>query len=248
MNLEMRGHQIRYDIIGDVHGCHHELVSLLERLGYDTNGPRCSMAWHPEGRTAVFTGDLVDRGPEIPRVLGLVMNMVEEGDALCVLGNHDDKLRRALAGNPVTVNNGLMESLAQLAREPEPLRGEAKDFISSLPDHLSLDEGRLIVAHAGLPERLHGRSGKEVRHHALYGDTTGETDEDGHPICRDWVADYTGAASVVYGHEAVSEAVWRNNTICVDTGCVFGGKLTALRWPERELVSVDSTQNWRVPR
>ena len=224
-----------FDIISDVHGCHGELVSLLTHLGYVVTDDG---AHHPNGRTAVFVGDLVDRGPDTPGVLRLVMGMVAAGAALCVSGNHESKLVRALDGRDVRVSHGLAESLAQLSQESEQFRKTAREFMYGLVSHYRLDGGDLVVAHAGLKEEYQGRSSGRVRSFCLYGETTGETDEYGLPIRYPWANDYRGAAAVVYGHTPVPEATWVNNTICLDTGCVFGGTLTALRWPERELVSV----------
>jgi protein phosphatase len=228
-----------FDIIGDVHGCATELVELLADLGWKV-APDLSGARHPEGRTALFVGDLVDRGPASPDVLRLAMGMVAEGTALCVPGNHENKLGRALAGRNVQVSHGLAETLDQLAGEPPEFVQEVRKFIDRLVSHAVLDDGRLVVAHAGLREDMHNRASGVVRSFALYGDTTGETDEFGLPVRYPWAEDYRGGASVVYGHTPVPNATWLNNTICIDTGCVFGGKLTALRWPERELVSVDA--------
>ncbi len=227
-----------FDIIGDVHGCHAELSELLDSLGYlpgeDGAGPRR----HPAGRTAVFLGDLVDRGPDTPGVLAEVMAMAGAGTALCVPGNHESKLLRALRGRNVQVSHGLAESLAQLQACPEEFRAQVTAFLDGLVSHYVLDGGRLVVAHAGLRAEMHGRASAAVRAFALYGETTGETDEFGLPVRYPWAQDYRGKAVVVYGHTPVPVPVWVNNTICLDTGCVFGGRLTALRYPERELVSV----------
>ncbi|HEX5947734.1 MAG TPA: polynucleotide kinase-phosphatase [Acidimicrobiales bacterium] len=237
-----------FDFVGDVHGCADELVALLGELGYDV-APDRSTARHPGARTAFFVGDLVDRGPDSPGVLRLVMGMVRDGTAVCVPGNHENKLGRALAGRKVTVSHGLAETLTQLDAEPEPevFRREVAAFIDGLVSHAVLDDGRCVVAHAGLPERLHNRSSGAVRAFALYGDTTGETDEFGLPVRYPWANDYRGSAVVVYGHTPVPETEWTNNTICIDTGCVFGGKLTALRYPERELVSVPAARTYWEP-
>ncbi|MEU2056447.1 polynucleotide kinase-phosphatase [Streptomyces bungoensis] len=229
-----------FDIVGDVHGCSAELESLLGKLGY-TDGV------HPEGRTAVFVGDLVDRGPDSPGVLRRVMSMVKSGNALCVPGNHENKYGRHLKGRGVRHTHGLAETIAQMAGESEEFKAEVRQFIDGLVSHYVLDGGRLVVCHAGLPERYHGRTSGRVRSHALYGDTTGETDEFGLPVRYPWAEDYRGRAAVVYGHTPVPEATWLNNTICLDTGAVFGGKLTALRWPERELVDVPAERVWYEP-
>jgi protein phosphatase len=234
-----------FDIVGDVHGCYEELSELLDRLGYawaEKDGRRTRM--NPEGRRLVFVGDLVDRGPNSPEVLRLAMDMVATGSALCVPGNHEARLLRKLNGRDVKLTHGLAETLAQLDALDEvrrqPFIEETKSFIDGLVSHLWLDGGRLVVAHAGMKEEMQGRGSGAVRSFALYGETTGETDEFGLPVRFDWAAQYRGKATVVYGHVPTPEAEWVNRTICIDTGCVFGGKLTALRYPELELVDVRS--------
>ncbi|CAG7654180.1 polynucleotide kinase-phosphatase [Actinacidiphila bryophytorum] len=232
-----------FDIVGDVHGCSSELEALLSELGY-VDGR------HPAGRTAVFVGDLVDRGPDSPGVLRRVMGMVEAGTALCVSGNHENKLSRHLRGRRVQLTHGLAETVEQFAREEErdpEFRGRAAAFIGDLVSYYVLDGGRLVVCHAGLPEKYHGRTSGRVRSHALYGDTTGETDEFGLPVRYPWAEDYRGSAAVVYGHTPVPATSWINNTLCLDTGAVFGGRLTALRWPEREIVDVPAEKVWYEP-
>jgi protein phosphatase len=234
-----------FDIIGDVHGCYDELVSLLVKLGYDVaEGPRAA---HPEGRKAVFLGDLVDRGPNTPGVLHLVMGMVASGSALCVPGNHENKLVRALRGRDVQVTHGLAESLAQLGKEPPEFRQQVLEFLDGLISHFVLDGRKLVVAHAGIREEMQGRASAAVRAFALYGETTGETDEFGLPVRYPWATEYRGRATVVYGHTPVPDPEWVNNTINVDTGCVFGGALTALRYPEKELVSVPAARTYYEP-
>ena len=239
-----------FDVIGDVHGCRAELEQLLDTLGYgierDADGQAVD-ASHPGGRRAVFVGDLVDRGPDTPGVLRLVMGMIESGNALCVCGNHENKLVRALRGRNVTVSHGLAETLEQLACQPDDFRDRVGAFCDGLIAHYVFDGGRLVVAHAGLPERYHGRASGAVRSFALYGDTTGETDEYGLPVRYPWADEYRGRATVVYGHTPTTDAEWVNNTMCLDTGCVFGGRLTALRYPEREIVSVAAQQVWYEP-
>ena len=239
-----------FDVIGDVHGCRSELETLLERLGYDLvrdDQGRPVDAAHPDGRRPVFVGDLVDRGPDSSGVLRLVMGMVRNGHALCVPGNHENKLVRALNGRQVQVSHGLEETLAQLARETPEFRSEVAEFCYGLVSHLVLDEGRLVVAHAGLKEAYHGRASGRVRSFALYGDSTGETDEFGLPVRYPWADDYRGRAMVLYGHTPTPELEWVNNTLCLDTGCVFGGRLSALRYPEKETVSVAAERVWYEP-
>lgn len=239
-----------FDIIGDIHGCRSELETLLGRLGYalvrDALGRPVDAA-HPEGRTAVFVGDLVDRGPDSPGVLRLVMGMVGAGHALCVPGNHENKLGRYLKGRKVQHTHGLADTIEQLEKEDAAFHTEVGAFLQGLVSHYVLDGGGLVVCHAGLPEKYHGRTSGRVRSFALYGDTTGETDEFGLPVRYPWAEDYRGRAAVVYGHTPTPRATWLNNTLCLDTGCVFGGAMTALRWPERELVDVPAERVWYEP-
>src|SRR3989441_508958 len=230
-----------FDIIGDVHGCFDELVDLLRKLGHGVDESTFTIQ-ASNGRRVVFVGDLVDRGPKIPQVLKLMMNAVASGAALCVPGNHDVKLMRKLRGRDVQITHGLAESLAQLASEPEDFRNRVSAFIDDLVSHYVLDGGKLVVAHAGMKETMQGRGSGAVREFALFGETTGETDEFGLPVRFNWAAEYRGAAMVIYGHTPVPEPEWLNRTINIDTGCVFGGKLTALRYPEKELVSVPAKQ------
>jgi len=185
----------------------------------------------------------VDRGPGVTQVARLVMRMVAAGQAFCVPGNHDIKLMRALEGRHVHIAHGLQETLDQIASLPTEeqrasFRRDFVEFIQRIPPYLWLEDGGLVVAHAGLPERYHGRISERIRVLVYYGETTGWEDEYGHPVRIDWAADYRGASAVVYGHTPHRETRWRHNTINVDTGCVHGGRLTAVRWPERNVVSV----------
>ena len=237
-----------FDIIGDVHGCFDELRELMTTLGYSIEG---NGAGHrvitPQGRKAIFLGDLVDRGPKIPEVLKLVMSMVEAGTALCVPGNHDMKLLQKLRGKDVKIAHGLADSIAQLEVEPPEFKSKVADFLDGLISHYVLDDGKLVVAHAGMKEEMQGRGSGAIRSFALFGETTGETDEFGLPVRYNWAADYRGKASVVYGHTPIAEPQWLNRTVNIDTGCVFGGKLTALRYPEKEFISVSAHKTYYEP-
>ncbi len=237
-----------FDVIGDIHGCLDETLELLTQLGYEvaTLDGRYAVN-HRGGRKIVFAGDLVDRGPDTPGVIRLVMDTIASGAAFCVAGNHDVKLSRALRGRDVKLTHGLAESMVQLKEETDEFRKLAADFLDGLVSHYVFDGGKLVVAHAGLREEMQGRGSGAVRQFSMYGETTGETDEYGLPVRYNWAADYRGRAMVAYGHTPVPEAEWINNTICLDTGCVFGGKLTALRYPERELVSVPAARTYYEP-
>ena len=240
-----------FDLIGDVHGCCDELVALLRALGY-TPENAADGAWrHPEGRTAVYLGDLADRGPASLRALRLACASTLAGSALFTPGNHCNKLLRYLQGRKVHVGRGLASTVAELdalpADEREHTTIALHQWLATAPPYLMLDEGRLVVAHAGIQAAMIGQTGRRVISHVLYGDVSGETDAQGMPIRRDWAREYDGAAAVVYGHTVVDQPVWVNNTINIDTGCVFGGWLTALRWPERTLVQVPAARIYYTP-
>lgn len=242
-----------FDIIGDIHGCFDELQELLLKLGYIINQVDLTEknfgfdVIAPENRKAIFVGDLVDRGPDSPNVLRLVMSMVNSGVAFCVPGNHDLKLQKYLNGKSVQLKHGLELTVKQLESETTQFKGTVEKFLYSLISHYVFDDGKLVVAHAGLKEEMQGRGSGAVRSFCMYGETTGEIDEFGLPVRHNWAKEYRGKAKVVYGHTPVPEAEWLNKTIDIDTGCVFGGKLTALRYPEEELVSVKAKMVYCEP-
>ncbi|MCL6638870.1 MAG: AAA family ATPase [Firmicutes bacterium] len=243
LRVEVRGYEVTvkgpFDIIGDVHGCYNELRKLLERLGYRRGGNSYA---HPGGRKAVFLGDLTDRGPDGVNTFWLVKHMVDSGNALYVPGNHCRKLARYLEGRKVKVSHGLEKTVAELEKlgtwEKEYFAGEFLSLYREAPPYLVLDGGNLVVAHGGIKEEMIGKVDERVRSFCLFGDTTGEVTEDGLPVRRDWAREYRGRPLIVYGHTPVEEAVFVNNTIDIDQGCAMGGRLTALRYPEREIVQV----------
>lgn len=233
-----------FDIIGDIHGCCDELELLLDKLGYvRTDG----VYSHPEGRKAAFLGDLCDRGNRSADVLRLVMDMVKAGNAIAVPGNHDVKLLKYLRGKSIAITHGIDKTIADIEARGEEFKAEAADFIDSLVSHYVLDDGRLVISHAGIKQEYIGRGSARVREFCLYGETTGETNSYGLPVRLDWAADYRGRAAVVYGHIAGKEVKAQNNTFCIDTGCVFGGRLTAFRYPEKEIADVAALQQYYEP-
>lgn len=234
-----------FDVIGDIHGCFDELVMLLQKLGYVKN--ESGVYAHPLGRQAAFLGDLCDRGPKNTEVLRLVMDMVKSGSAVAVPGNHDIKLLKYLRGRNVTQSHGLDVTVSQLEAAGEEFKKETAGFIDSLVSHYVLDGGGLVIAHAGIKQEYIGRGSKTVRDFCLYGETTGESDEYGLPVRLNWAPDYRGRATVVYGHTPQTRVQALNGTYCIDTGCVFGGSLTAFRYPERECVSVKALHTYYEP-
>lgn len=243
-----------FDIIGDVHGCFDELLKILTRLGYrirflgtENEHPRFSVS-HPENRRLLFVGDLIDRGPLNADVLRLVMDIFESGMGLSVLGNHDDKLRRKLEGHDVYVNHGLAQTLEQIEQTGPTFPNQVLKFLQSLPIHALLDQGKLVVVHAGLRREMQGRVSPAIRSFALYGDTTGKIDEFGLPERRDWASQYYGRTLVVYGHTPGVEIKMQNQAINLDTGCAFGGRLSALQYPEMTFLSVPAHRQYWQPK
>lgn len=232
----------KFDIIGDIHGCFAEFHQLTVALGYiwEQNIPL-----HPDNRTLVFLGDITDRGPQSLKMLQTVVALVKMNKALYTPGNHCDKLYRYFKGNKVKINNGLETTVAELEKLPaierEQIRHSFMEMFEQAPLYLQLDNKKLVVAHAGINEQLLGKQGEKARTFVLYGDITGEKNPDGTPVRRDWAQHYAGEAIIVYGHTPVKEPRIIRNTYNIDTGCVFGGKLTALQYPELRLVSAPST-------
>lgn len=233
-----------FDIIGDIHGCHNELIKLLNKLGYISfvHG-----MIHPH-RIAVFAGDLCDRGPSNVAVLKTVMKMVSNRNAVMVMGNHDHKLMRFLKGNKVNPSHGLAKTIAELNNKTDEFRQKVYDFLAAQPLTRMLDNDKLCVVHAAAPRKYQGElSGKKKKAQqamALYGVTTGKVDMNGYPGRVDWAETYDGDTVVVHGHVAQLEPSVKNRVYNVDTGCVFGNKLTALRYPEMEFVSVNAEQKY----
>src|SRR5262249_5839391 len=234
-----------FDVIGDVHGCIDELQRLFHQLGYV---PEKAGYRHPDGRRAVFVGDLVDRGPGNLPVLQLAMAMRDAGHALTVLGNHDRKLLRWLRREHVRMVYGLAltvdELLSMPSDEREALRARLITFFERTPGYLILDGGHLIVTHGALRDDMIGCWDDAIASYCLYGEVDGIGPR-GRPLRHDWGAARVQrfdlderSPSIIYGHNVVHTPRWVNRTLDLDTGCVYGGMLTALRWPERELVQV----------
>jgi len=235
---------MKFDIIGDIHGCFDELLELLHKLGYKTD---LGIPSHPEGRVPAFVGDAMDRGPDSLRTIELMFKLQDAKKLIYSPGNHCNKFYRYAKGNKVHLTHGIETTVAELDMFTQNSRVKFLKryirFYEALPLYHTLDDGKLIIAHAGIRENLIGSTRiNELRSFVLYGDVTGELLPNGRPLRRDWASNYEGDAFIVYGHTPVEDARFIHNTVNIDTGCVFGGKLTALRYPEKEIVSVPSKQ------
>jgi protein phosphatase len=235
--------KLKIDIIGDIHGCYKEFQELTKLLGY---GWETGIPIHPEGRQLGFVGDLTDRGPESLKIIDIVWNLViERKQAYYTPGNHCNKLYRYFLGNKVQTTHGLETTVAEYLaigkKDQQKVRHQFIELYENAPLYLTLDDGQLIIAHAGIKEKYIGQTGAKVKTFVLYGDITGEKNPDGTPIRRDWAKEYKGKPCIVYGHTPVKEVRKVNNTYNIDTGAVFGGKLSALRYPEMEIASVPAS-------
>lgn len=234
---------MEFDIIGDIHGCYQELLELFSKLGYQE---REGIFLHPAGRRLAFVGDAMDRGPESLNVLSLLFKMQDAAILYYSPRNHCNKLYRYFKGNKVRISHGLENTLAEWQRLPKKEQSKFRtrylQFYEKLPPYQQLSPD-LVIAHAGIKEEMIGaKLSKGIAAFALYGDTTGKFHADGRPVRRDWAKNYKGAKWIIYGHTPTEEPYLINRTANIDTGCVFGGSLTAFRFPEKELVFVPSKQ------
>lgn len=231
-----------YDIIGDIHGCFQEFQELTKKLGYDW---KSGIPVHPNRRKLVFVGDLTDRGPQSLKIIEVVYHLIGRKLGHYVPGNHCDKLYRFFRGNPVKIAHGLettVEEYEQISKEKQlEIKQKFMSLYENAPLYKVLDNGNLVVAHAGIREDMIGKNDRKVKTFVLYGDITGKTNPEGTPERRDWAKKYNGKPLIVYGHTPTLKPRWMNNTINIDTGCVFGNRLSALCYPEKEIVSVSST-------
>jgi len=230
------------DIIGDIHGCFEEFKKLTECLNYEWVN---NIPLHPDRKLA-FVGDITDRGPQSLALIEVVYSIViEQRNGYYVPGNHCNKLYRYFLGNKVQVKHGLETTVAEYEslnkKEQQSIREKFIQLYEASPLYHVLDNGRLVIAHAGIKEELIGKQGERVKTFVLYGDITGKTHEDGTPVRLDWAMKYSGKAVIVYGHTPVKEPRIIHNTYNIDTGAVFGGNLTSLRYPEMETYSVPSS-------
>jgi protein phosphatase len=244
------------DIIGDIHGCASELQELLSKLGYEMSSSGAFV--HPQNRLAVFVGDLTDRGPASVAALEIVWKMIQAKSAkLGALGNHDSKLyRAAIEGRNVQTTHGLQKTIEEIESLPVERRGQIIQIIDNLfskaPTHSVFDNNRLIVTHGAIRPEMAGKTAAHKKDAmstlCLYGETSGEKTDKGFPVrTYNWINEWKDPeTTVIFGHDVVGFTPKRlgkyDQIIGIDTGCAFGGRLSAYRYNEREIVQVDSYQ------
>ena len=234
------------DIIGDLHGCYDELVEMLHLLGHD-NLLQPDLPSLPESTLPriLFVGDLVDRGDRNMDTLFLVYDLCTKGYARMVVGNHDYRFFRWLQGHEVKIAYGLDRTIAEFnaiaPQERNRWREKLVEFFEQLPYAIRFDEGESVMVHAAWRPRMKEETEvARIRYYAIYGPSTGEQTSQGFPVRIDWARTYKGPERVFFGHQVYLRPYRTPYAIGIDTGCVFGGSLTALRYPSLELVSVQS--------
>lgn len=240
------------DIIGDIHACFDEFLEMLEKLGYRKGGDH--LYRHPEGRTLISLGDVMSRGPQSIASMEFFLKHVNAGLAFMTDSNHGWKIARWLDGRKVQLKHGdelveqefLAYEQQHGTKKAKQLKSELKHLLMNAPSHYILQENnvdKIVCTHAGIKDEFIGRETSRIKDFCRYGDVAG-TDENGKPIRRDWFLNHKGELLIIWGHDPKPEPMIVNNTINIDQGLVFGGKLTTYRYPENEFVFVDAKQNY----
>ncbi|MEK4062718.1 MULTISPECIES: polynucleotide kinase-phosphatase [unclassified Paenibacillus] len=240
------------DVIGDIHGCYDELLELLDQLGYiaDESG----LYRHPKGRELISVGDVMSRGPNSLDALRFWKRHSDAGISRMVDSNHGWKIARYLGGRKVTLSHGDEKFAAELERyalaegeaAASKLREELKQFLLSAPSHLVYGRGgirRVVVAHAGIRDEYIGRQSKRIQDFCRYGDTEGSEGK-GTPVRKEWYVQHDSGELIVWGHDPRPYPTLVKNTVNIDQGAVFGGSLTAYRYPEQQFVAVKAHRDY----
>lgn len=241
------------DIVGDVHACYGEFLELLQRLGYE----RCHDGTyrHPAGRKLLSLGDITSRGPDSIRMLQFFVRHVAAGLAEMVDSNHGWKIARWLDGRPVMLGHGDEKVAVEFqkfeqengTRRANQLKDQSRRLLFTSPSHMMIhyrDQLAAVAVHAGIRDDYIGKETPSIQSFCRYGDVAG-TAADGRPIRRDWAAERNRTEPlIVWGHDPRPQPERKNGTLNIDQGCVFGGLLTAYRFPEDEIVSVPARENY----
>ncbi|QBK26153.1 metallophosphoesterase [Ureibacillus thermophilus] len=238
------------DIVGDIHACFDEWKQMLDQLGYQKNEQ--GLYVHPEGRKIVSLGDVMSRGPKSIETMEFFLN--HQHLMYMVDSNHGWKIARWLDGRKVQLKHGdekveeeFIEFERKQGREKTiQLKKQLRDLLMNAPSHYILTEKgqpKVVCVHAGIREEFIGKESEKIKNFCRYGDVAG-VDERGKPIRRDWYKQYKGKLLIIWGHDPKPEPLIVNNTINIDQGVVFGGKLTAYRYPEKEFVFVQAKKDY----
>ncbi|MFK9094820.1 polynucleotide kinase-phosphatase [Bacillus salipaludis] len=240
------------DFIGDIHGCYEEFIELLRKLGYMENVE--GLFLHPEGRKILSLGDVMSRGPRSLETLQFFKKHVATGIAYMIDSNHGWKIARWLDGRKVNLAHGderveeeFVEYESRFGNEAaNRLKEELKDLLLAAKSHFIIKKNdvRLAVAvHAGIRDHYIGKQSQRISDFCRYGDAEG-LDENGKPRRKDWTIDHKSSELIIWGHDPKPQPLLVNNTLNIDQGVVFGGRLTAYRYPEKQFVSVEAKQDY----
>ena len=240
-----------FDIIGDIHGCYDEMIMLIKKLGYiEQDG----LYKHPEGRRLLSLGDIMSRGPKSLATMDFWYRHIQAGLAYMIDSNHGWKVARWLQGKNVTMKHGdelFVEEFAVYAQtygeaQAAALKTTYAAMLLDSPSHYVLTANgvrKAVVTHASIKDHYINKQSKAIRDFCRYGDVQG-TDENGSPIRGEWYMQHNSGETIIWGHEPKLEPMRIKRTINVDQGVVFGGKLTALRYPEETFMFVNALENY----
>ncbi len=212
-----------YAVIGDVHGCYYELKELITNL----------QSKYGKDILIISVGDNVDRGDYNLKTLDLCIELFNEGKFIEVQSNHMDKFVRWLKGSNVKISYGMQKTVDEFLNLPKTIQEQYRkkiiEYYSSAPLYVIVNK-ETVIAHAGIKDDMIGKTGKKVKSFVLYGQTTGRYTPEGFPERLDWTKERklkANSPKIVYGHVVFQKPYINNKCYGIDTGCVFGNKLTA---------------------
>lgn len=240
------------DFIGDIHGCFEEFIELLDRLGYKENIEGYYI--HPGGRKILSLGDIMSRGPRSLETMQFFKKHVDAGHAYMIDSNHGWKIARWLDGRKVKLAHGDEKVGAEFGEyenkygkeAAEQLKNELKDLLMAAKSHLIIQKNGVnvaVAAHAGIKDHYIGKQSPRIADFCRYGDSDG-LDVNGKPIRKDWTIHHKSSELIMWGHDPKPQPLLTNNTLNIDQGVVFGGMLTAYRFPEKQFVSVGAKMDY----
>src|SRR5215467_1521790 len=210
-------------VVGDIHGCFDELTELLGLFNLQSDD------------RVIAVGDLITKGPKNREVLDLLMS---DPRFSSVVGNHDRKIRQKLRGEPVRLNKDQRRVLKEFGSDPGPYEA----FLRSLP--FTIDLGAHLIVHAGI------RPGVDLDRQ-MASDMTEIRTMGGDPLQRrgiPWYRVYRGPQTILFGHWPAKQPRRAPYAIGLDTGCVYGGTLTAYVVETAEFIRVPARQKYAGKR
>lgn len=227
---------MKYLFIGDIHGCFLEMIELIHLMGgnskksYHPYLGNITRINPPRGYCFVFVGDLINKGPNSVDVLLSVLDAIDRRVAMSVLGNHDELLRQYLKMDNVGIKEEFFKTITALESRGENVLQFVREHMKNMPYMLEFQKENILVSHCGL-DTPHQNISLKSRIRSIYGYKH-----------HDWAQNYQGKIKVIHGHLVVNEAVERNNTINLDTGCYMGLALSGFDHYNNKFYKVKSRQ------